>query len=89
MELKRFTADQAREEYHGEDSFFIRVMNTVYDSIRRKSRNRGRCVVVPCETYKAQFVKRLIRRICSSVSDVPDDATTFSTPAWCIDITSA
>lgn len=60
MELKRFTADQAREEYHGEDSFFIRVMNTIYDSIRRKSRNRGRCVVVPCETYKAQFVKRLI-----------------------------
>lgn len=61
MELKRFTADQAREEYHGEDSFFIRVMNTIYDSIRRKSRNRGRCVVVPCETYKPLFVKRLIR----------------------------
>lgn len=61
MELKRFTADQAREEYHGEDSFFIRVMNTVYDSIRRKSRNRGRCVVVPCETYKPLFVKRLIK----------------------------
>ena len=61
MELKRFTADQAREEYHGEDSFFIRVMNTVYDSIRRKSRNRGRSVVVPCETYKPLFVKRLIK----------------------------
>lgn len=61
MELKRFTADQAREEYHGEDSFFIRVMNTIYDSIRRKSRNRGRSVVVPCETYKPLFVKRLIR----------------------------
>lgn len=61
MELKRFTADQAREEYHGEDSFFIRVMNTIYDSIQRKSRNRGRCVVVPCETYKPLFVKRLIR----------------------------
>ena len=61
MELKRFIADQAREEYHGEDSFFIRVMNTVYDSIRRKSRNRGRCVVVPCETYRPLFVKRLIR----------------------------
>ena len=61
MELKRFTADQAREEYHGEDSFFIRVMNIVYDSIRRKSRNRGRNVVVPCETYKPLFVKRLIK----------------------------
>ena len=60
MELKRFTADQAREEYHGEDSFFIRVMNTIYDSIRRKSRNRGLGVAIPCETYKPLFVKRLI-----------------------------
>lgn len=61
MELKRFTADQARKEYHGEDSLFIRVMNAIYDSIRRKSRNRGRSIVVPCEIYKPLFVKRLIR----------------------------
>ena len=34
------------------------------------------------------FVKRFSRRICSVVSDVPDDDTTFSTPAWCIEMTS-
>ena len=61
MELKRFTANQAREEYHGEDSAFIRVMNAIYSSIQRKSHNRGRSVVGPCETYKPLFVKRLIK----------------------------
>ena len=35
------------------------------------------------------FVNRPIIRICSIVSDVPDEATTFSTPAWWTDKTSA
>ena len=33
-------------------------------------------------------VNRCSRRICPSVSDVPDDATTFSTPLWCMEMTS-
>ena len=60
MKLKRFTADQAREQVGGEDSLFIRVMNTIYESIRRKSQNRGHCVVVPCEKFNAFFTKRVI-----------------------------
>ena len=58
MELKRFTADQARELVNGEDSLFVRVMNTTYEAIRRKSQNRGRCVVVPCDRFNAFFTKR-------------------------------
>ena len=33
-------------------------------------------------------VKRCSNCICSVVSEVPDEATTFSTPDWCIEITS-
>ena len=33
-------------------------------------------------------VNRCSNRICPSVSDVPDDATTFSIPDWCMEITS-
>ena len=34
------------------------------------------------------LVKRCISRICPVVSDVPDDATTFLMPDWCMDMTS-
>ena len=34
------------------------------------------------------FVKRCMSRICPCVSAVPEEATTFSTPTWCIPITS-
>ena len=33
-------------------------------------------------------VNRLMRRICSTVREVPLEATTFVMPSWCMDRTS-
>jgi len=39
-------------------------------------------------SHTASEVQAYIRDHERGVSDVPDDATTFSIPAWCIEITS-
>lgn len=60
MELKRFTADEARALNHNtSDNLYIRIMNTAYESIRRSASSTN-CYMLDGSRFSATLTNRIL-----------------------------